>query len=741
MSKQKQKQKTTRSRFRFLDPEYLEDAGESQLDGLSLAVQDFSPQEDQEPLGDGCPPTKLGSRLRTAIAAANGIDEEDIDDGLIRSLEVLSADHAANIQALARPYQLRNQAGHMKAVRFLAHTPLIGGAVLNGRMLSRTGQKLPRGVRVLTSGTEHPTLPFPQLDVDDGEQMHAISLAQRVVEQLRDYGPADRDFIDSIATQGVLTPPVIAPFHVVDSAGNSGWITQTDDGWRRCTASKEVLSEILGVNADLTYRHWEDEDGQLTIRDYDETAVRQTLSRLRFRNSDKADLLFPGSRTKRGVERWVNDVAKKNPEVRVFHRLRVVEVELVLSFHPRPDRTCFDVFYIDMASRHVPGLAAKDWNKDAVEGVVAVRAIDALIAADQVLPEQRSVWLGETTVGHADIEGQMPFRNRVAAGAELMAVLTTDGDGHDEGEKRKGTGRRKVVREILKEHGLRNHPDKAATVAAAQAAVVFGLSGSAEIGQVSAAIASIFKHASLWRDHDHNEGSWASCLSLSSADLYDNAVIELGEDHDLGDPHLGALGPNQRAMMAMTGIAHATNPAMLGVHALTRTGRGGRNKVSKADPISLLQRMVVDEEGLERCLEIIEAATCPEPRVPVDPVTDAEMTEEWLRAEYLSQTDDEFEPEDDPDDLDPETSWWTDLDTVLELSENLWGRVQELEKRLVPAGLLGLTDDQYDSSTAGTMLIRYGVKEELAGEVRRALEKVIKVMDRGAVSFSIRKGQ
>jgi hypothetical protein len=61
---------------------------------------------------------------------------------------------------------------------------------------------------------------------------------------------------------------------------------------------------------------------------------------------------------------------------------------------PRPGKTKFDVFYLDMASRHVPGLSAKDWDKASVEGVVAVRAIDRLRDEGYIDDAQRAVWLG-----------------------------------------------------------------------------------------------------------------------------------------------------------------------------------------------------------------------------------------------------------------------------------------------------------------------------------------------------------
>jgi len=365
----KTKSTDTRTRFRFLNPDLEQVAEEVSLEEFSVLLPEFTPAEDQPPLSDGEAPTKLGARFRKQWAELNGIDEEDVDHGLIRDIEALSADHDANIRGLARPYRIRNHAGEQTVIRFTAHTPLVAAALINGRMLSRVGRQLPDDTPVLTtaSGT-HPLV--PALEVMDADHAYRISEAQQRVEMLRDYHKDDQDFIDSLALEGVITAPVVAPFYIRDSHGNAGYLVQTDDGWRRLTASRGTISELLGVNADLTYKHWENDDGTMTVRSHTADSIRRSLGWLRFVGSDKAKLLYPSSRNVKSVETWMNDVADKNPDVRAFHRLRTVDIELVVSIRPRPGKSNFDVFYIDMAGRHVPGLSAKDWDKASVEGVV-----------------------------------------------------------------------------------------------------------------------------------------------------------------------------------------------------------------------------------------------------------------------------------------------------------------------------------------------------------------------------------
>jgi hypothetical protein len=730
----KTKSTDTRTRFRFLDPVLDQIADEVSLEAFSVLLPEFTPAEDQKPLDDGEPPTKLGARFRHQWAELHNVSEEEVDHGLIRDIEALSADHDANIRGLARPYRLRNHAGEQIVVRFTAHTPLVAAALINGRMLSRVGRHLPEETPVLTtaSGT-HPFM--PAIEVVDADHAYRISEAQQRVEKLRDYHTDDQDFIDSLALEGVITAPVVAPFHIQDAAGNAGYLVQTDDGWRRLTASRGTLSELLGVNADLTYKHWENAGGTMTIRSHTADTVRRSLGWLRFVGSDKAKLLYPTSRNPRSVDAWMKDIAGRNPEVRAFHRLRTVDIELVLAIRPRPGKSYFDVFYIDMAGRHVLGLSAKDWDKASVEGVVAVRAIDTLRDKGFINDAERAVWLGETSVATKDAPNAEPFRNQLVAGTALMAALTT------EGEK---AGRRQITRNALAEHGLPNHPDRAATVAAAQAAVVFEVDGKAEVGQVTSTLASLFKHASLWKDQTHpGDYWWFYLIEEDPDDLYNAALDELGQTFELIDKNAGALGPYQRAMVALTGIAHITNRELIRRHdSMTRTGRGGRHGVVKSDPIAMLLRMVQKVDGLAQCLAIIKAAIKATPVVPTDPVTGAEMTETWLRKAYLDTDDAEAGEDTGEDPLDAATQWWTDVDDVLERAENLQGIVTEMmEDRRVPPELLGDEDGEYDEHTAPLMFQRYGVPNDIAEKIVDAVDPVTRFANRGAAFNLVRRGE
>jgi len=730
----KTKSTDTRTRFRFLNSEIDQVAEEVALEEFPVLLPEFTPAEDQHALDDGEAPTKLGARFRKVWAELNSIGEEEVDHGLIRDIEALSADHDVNIRGLARPYRIRNHAGEQTVVRFTAHTPLVAAALINGRMLSRVGRRLPEDTPVLTtaSGT-HPRV--PALEVVNADHAYRITEAQQRVEMLRDYRKEDQDFIDSLALEGVITAPVVAPFHISDASGNAGYLVQTDDGWRRLTASRGTLSEILGVNADLTYRHWENDDGTMTVRSHTADSVRRSLGWLRFIGSDKSNLLYPAGRNAKSIERWMTDVADKNPDVRAFHRMRTVDIELVVSIRPRPGKSIFDVFYIDMAGRHVPGLSAKDWDKASVEGVVAVRAIDTLRDRAFVNDGERAVWLGEISVATKDASHDaVPFRNRLVAGTALMAALTTDGH---------KPGRRQVTRNALVEHGLPNHPDRAAAVAAAQAAVVFEVDGTAEVGQVTSTLMSLFKHASLWKAGSHpGEYRWFDLIDEDPADLHDNAVEEIGQRFDLLDKHAGALGPHQRAMVALAGVAHITNRELLRENdSMTRTGRGGRDNVLKSDPIVVLMRMAQTVDGLAQCLAIIKAATRGTPVVPVDPITGADMTETWLRKAYLDtdEADDAEDAGEDP--LEPEARWWADIDNVLERAENLEGIVTEMmADRRVPVDLLG-EDESYDEAMSPLMFERYGVPSEIAEKIVDAVSPVTKFANRGAAINLVRRGE
>jgi hypothetical protein len=741
---------SARSRFRFLDPDQ-DFAEEVPLERFPVLLPEFKPVEDESPLDDGEPPTKLGQRFRKAFADANGIAEAEVPHGLIRDVEALSADHDSNIKSLAQPYITRNHAGEQVMVRLKVHTFLAGPALANGRMMSRVGRQLEGRARVITNGgEEHEVFRMPRLNLDSAKQAPAVTTAQRQIEDLRAYGATDQNFLDSIALEGIIQAPVVAPFHITTIGGEEGFLTQSEDGWRRLTGSRELCSELLGVSTDLTYRHWENpDDGTLTVRSHSADSIRRTLSMLRFKSSEKSRLLYPSSRNAASVRTWLTDVADNTAFVRAFHRMRTVDVEFVIAMRPLPGNTAFDVFYLDMAGRHVPGRAPKEWNEADVRGVVAVKIIDALVEADLATSEERAAWLGENSVPTQDDVTATPFRNRLVAGISLLAAVTTNGD----------PDRRSIVRDALRDHGRPNSPTESATIAAAQTAVVFEVDGTAAMGQVSAALAATFKHASLYKTDAH-DGSWTDLISTDPATVHAAAVAELGETHNHTDRLVGDLGPHQRVMMALTAVAHMTNPALISRDdQMTRTGRGGRGLSgpnAKSDPPTLLQAMVKNVDGLRRCLAIIEAAIEATPTVPLDPASqDTELTEEFLRREYLgSEPEEEDGHDDQPDELDAESQWWNDIDHLRAGAERLRDSTEAMRSRPMPPDLSGATtpgdsddsddsDDEqhseFDDEAAPRMAETYGVKPTDAEAIKAALDSVTDFVLTGRAVYSLRR--
>ncbi len=712
-----------RSRFRFLQPDDEIRAAEVNLDYFGVTLPEFKPAADESPLDDGEAPTRLGARFRQLFAEVHGISEDAVPHGLIRYVEAMSADHDLNTNRMASSYEIRNHAGTQVVVRFRAHTPLVGGALINGRMLSRVGRKL-KGLPVVTTASDEVAY-APTINLVNGDHPYRISQAQKEVEGLGNYQGSDQDFIDSLALEGIVTAPVVALFRLADEEGREAFLSQTDDGWRRTTASRTALSELLGVDADLTYRHWRDADGGFTIRSHDAESIRMTLEALRFDASRQSGLLFPNGRTAKSIGLWRGGIADLNPDVRAFHRLRTVEIELVLAMRPLGGRTQFDVFYADMAGRHVPGLNAKDWSKASVEGVVAVRAIDSLVDGSHgVNAAERDAWLGIHDVPQEDTPDATPFRNRVVAGTALLAALTTD------------TRRYAVTYQAVKEHGLAKSPKSAATVAAAQTIVVFHVDGSGQEGQVSSTLMSLLMHASLYAEDRHGSSPWYDLIHDDLGELHKGAIAEMENPVATLDVKVGEFGPHQRALMALAGVAHITNPVLLEDDAsFTRTGRGGRDGVGKADPINILHKMVRSAEGLERCVEIVEAAAAADPRVPVDAGTGEKMTETWLRRKYLAGPDDGGGTSGGASD-DPLDGWDSDVNLLFELAEELQAMAKELEVREVDRELLGLEKGQ--EHPGDVMITRYGIPR--GNEIVGALAEVSRIAAMGGGFHSFRTG-
>lgn len=692
----------------------------SRLHGRPLRPIPFKPERGAEPQRDGAGLTKVGARFREVFAQVHGLDQDEVDLGLVRLVEALNADTESNHAALSALQIKRTEFGMLHQVRFVANTPLLLPWLTNGRALRRLGSALDGSAKLLTTAVDHDRYGLPVMEVEGPEAVLGIINAQRKLVKLADYTSAaeKRDRIDSIVQFGVLESPDIMLTQLVCDEGTS-WVAEAAEGAQR------LFSSLVGLDAlalrsvhSLATTHWF--DTAAALRDFTAEDLRALEEGLRFKTTAAASY-FPGA----DEHAWLENVANHTPAAVAFQLMRTMVVNLTLLVEPDPVTTALERHPVAatiqelIRSYHVPGKMKDAWQDADVNGLVAIGVIDELRAQGRLSEKERSSWLGEQPLPWSgpNLDHHGEVGNRLLSATRLMAAMTAEGavpvseDGTEASLA--------VVNRFLRHNSKRAHPDQRATVAAAQAAATLGLSGEGTESTVVAALAATFRANWLWKTTEQGPEAWTSLLALPLGDLTEQAQRE--REKVSSDPTL-ATGPAQRAIAALGGVALIANPGLLADgKALTRTGRGGGGKnadVKASDPSVLLERMVAQERGIHQLQDAIAALTLgSEPSVPIDREDKEPLTDLYLRGLWLGTSRDPSQT--------PQTEFARRLQ---ELADQLKVCLSDSEdlRTATPNSILDIEPDEDDEFAEDPLYEVVGINEQMADD---ALQLLLRLND------------
>ncbi|PZE28374.1 hypothetical protein [Curtobacterium sp. MCLR17_042] len=705
----------------------------SRLAGRRLAPPAFKPETGAAPEADGKALSRFGSRFRTAIAEANGVEPGDVDLGLIRLVEALSADHDRNVTALAAPLVKRTEHGMLTQVRLTVHTTMLLPWLANGRSLRRMGNMLQGTARIVTEAADHPVLHLPIMDVDGPDNVLEIVAAQRTVLELDAFSTTTdrkKDRIDSIVQFGVLDPPDVV-LTQLQSPDGSAWVAQAAEGAQRYFSAILAMEALANRDvADVATAKWL-RGAHTRLRDLDASDLPILEEALRYPSTGAAAFI-PG----RDQATWLEKVAATTPAAVAFQLLRTMDVNLVLAVDPDPLQTgkfpnpVAETIQEMIRGYHMPGKMKDPWAEADTNGLIAIGAIDELTSEGRVRPEERAAWFGETLLpwdGPAADEEGLPG-NRLTMVTKMLSTLTVQRALPGTEEHPEDT--LEIVKKHLKVNGRRPHPDDRAKVAAAQAIVSLRLFKEGWENTAQAALFGLFRHNWFWRT-EGQEARWPELLGTPVGELADRARAEQLAHADDADGD--AAGPAQRALAALGGVALMLNPGLIQAgEALSRTARGGGGKattVNATDPSVLLKTMAQHPAGIDQLEDAIVALVASaEPAVPVDR-DDAEILGDfYLRARWLGKKGDG-----DPTPENPITEFQRRIEAFI---EELDAKVRDADElRLQRAGdILGLEPPEGDADDreedvdlwGDPMFERIGIDEDLAS---RALEMLQSLND------------
>jgi len=738
-----------RPRFRFLnenDPEL--NARPVPVDRVFvLKPPVFKPLADQPCLDDGEPPTAVGRAAIVWWCRAHGCDPRSVPTGFVRAIEAISAT-PDNAEAIGKARIRRNHAGTFHVAQLEVLVPAVRGATVQPRMASK-GQRKMR--EKYGQSLIHEVGDGLVIAAESAEHLINITDAQWEVGEPSSYvGQAEKDFIDSLALEGIREEMRGFVFDIRTDDGQQAHIVETDDGWTRATVAKATMGQLMGVNADLSTMHWEDPDGGLTVRSFTPAAIRALHEALRFPAATFQ--VWPEQPTDAAIRGWVGEAS---PAALANIRMMTARMDIGIAVRPYSGSSDHDVVYADMARFHVRGHTPTLWGKADDEAFKARSLINDLVRHGYVTEEQRAVWFGDVVVPWWDDPGRRPFRNRVVATTAVMIATTVDDPA--------AAGRYPQIRSALKRLQIPNSPTQASVTTAALAGLTAGLDGDGEMGQFTAMVSRSFKKAEL-REIGEQPGNWTEQIDQDLSVLADAARAELAAGSDR------TLGPNQRALAILAMVAHGANKALRDYRrpdasgtaktyrwpsSMTLTGRGGRGGVRTVEADVIMFNAARSPDGIDELAAIVAATTSAEPVVPIRPSTGEEMLEEWLRHRWergsggaTGRQADEDGTDDGPAEHPPVCGsrlsdpgeWSGAVTTLVDRIAAIASESEGLAE--VPVGMedSGLPEDEYDpdDENLDRMIDTVGVDTTSEKESDEALEQLRQFFRRGLRGYARR---
>jgi hypothetical protein len=731
---------------------------------FTLLPPKFEPLTNEPDLDDGVPPTAIGKAVMRWYAEAHQCSPVETPAAVVRAIEAISAT-SENIEAIKKARWRRNHAGMFSVAQLEVLVPVIRGATVQPRMAA-SAQRIMRddyGQSLI-----HEIGPNLTVSAQSAQHLLNITEAQRKVRNPGLYvTDAEKEFVDSIALEGIREELRGYVYDLRVTEAEHGHSVETDDGWTRLNVAQSFMGQLMGVDADLSTRHWENTDGTYTVRPFTPDAIEAMHKQLRF--AEARFEVWPAVHTTAGVGKWV---ANASAEAQANIRMMTTRMDIGIAVRPYGTNTDHDVVYADMARFHVRGQNPTLWGKADDEVFKARTVVNDLVRRNYITDKMREAYFGDVLIPWADDPTRRPFRNRVVAITDVMISTVVDDPNH--------AGRYPEIRSTLKRLRVSNSPLQAATTTASLAGLVAGLDGDGEMGQFTAAIARSFRKPELRAVKTH-VGNWTEQICRDPVAIAESARKEL--DAVLGSAKVLELGPNQRALAILALVAHASNPALRKYEkpiagttssgkpktvrwpsSMTMTGRGGRGGVLKVEADVIFFHAVRSPEGIDELEAIIKATICASPIVPISPATGEEMLEEWLRRRWEKapdpdgkvQANSRFTADQDEDDGQGEAAygqaelvltldrgladprkWQAEMVALVDDIGALRSRVDALADVRADAISSGFDPEDYDleDEDAPRMIDIVGIEPEVDDGSDEYLDTIRKFLKRGVLAY------
>ncbi|MGY1786664.1 hypothetical protein [Geodermatophilus sp. SYSU D00698] len=705
--------------------------------------------------------SKVAQLFRERVAEARNGDPADVPEGLLRAVEAADAWPEENVRSLAsgRVRSISTEVGEILYVDFWANPLALTHDPNNGRTTTEArAQQLP----YLEAVGDDEATGAPVIEVADAaEFIHGVDASARALGFTGSITDSkDLQDINWVGLQGVHEPALTTPTRIQDGHGHGTWVLKQDDGNRRLAMLRRALRvcTTLGMSDTEAWAdHLYSPDGGTALREWTAADVANVRRKSQF--GDK--YWRPQTASREAIEEWL---ASATMAQRTVIRTSVMPVRLVVGYRPRLDTptersTSMEVVHRYIRRTHIKTAAQLDWSPATQAMQVALDTMRRILTRSGRAhgytmalsrDELQAVYANTVPEWYAADPEDADHPLRLAA-KTIATFVCTDTTAEQDVKK-------SLIAHSMSTHGTKIRENRAA-VAASVAMPLLGISVSddkAGYNRARAAVDRASRHPMFTVVAKHPSGAtdpWWKQLNRPVKELLAQAEKEyadgLGIDDTPDDKSYGTFGPATRALLFLSIVGQATNPAVLatvpGEQAspwqLTINGLGGTRGNTLTTP-DLVMRQVLSrhkQAGAEQLAEIVQAALAGRlPKNTIDPDyadsddharpverTRGTVTERFLRGERMG-----WQPAGGGGDDTPPPSPKQD---PFELAmDHLRDAVARAANSTVP--FLDTTED------VGKHFAEAGLPEEYARTLLKQAKKIVAMLQHGQFLAAARRG-
>jgi hypothetical protein len=575
--------------------------------------------------------SKAAMLLCERVAEIAGVDSSEVPEGLLRAVEAADAWPDENVKNFAsgRMRSISTEVGEILFVDFWASPMALMHDPNNGRTIADARAK---GLPYLEAVGEETVTGAPVIRVKDAAEfitgVEETAGALGFMATITDA--KDVQDINWIGLQGVHEPTLVVPTRIEDGDGDGTWALKQEDGNRRLAMQRRCLREATGL-AMHDIEAWGDHliqpDGTRLLRDWTAKDVENLRRKASFKD---AKYWRPASASADAIDGWLRS---SNVAQRTVIRNSVIPARLVVGYRnlkggAGEPSAAMEALHRYIRRTHIKTAAQRDWSPATQAMQVALDAIrrimvrhDSTMGYTMALSRaELGVVYENRVVAWKGTDADNPLHPLRLAAKVIATFVCTD-------TTAEGDVKASLIAHSMSTHHTKIRENRAGVAAAVAMPVLdFTIDDKGNYTRARAAVDRASRHPMFVAVKRHPSGAtdpwWKDYLDRPVDELLALADKEFDDDMGVDDSpdekSVGMFGPATRALLFLSTIGQATNPAfqepLPGEQAtpwqLTLNGLGGTRGDTMTTPDLVMRQVLAQhkKDGVKQLAEIVRAA-------------------------------------------------------------------------------------------------------------------------------------